>query len=230
MSAHATLHHANRKNAPTTLPAVPGAITRLGKLRTMYIAVSPSQTISINGTPLDFCKSLLGMPAIRALGIDLNALAFADNKAGPAIIMFIKPAALPQSVWSEQDGSTWRTLLVHYRTNTTPQTCQKRLYAWHQVPHLHRQSHSSRTTTALKANTWMHLPIPVPLRVKTCTSVTGGTKRCSGPCKKKSLEHGTPEAHYPHGQTTRTGRHKARCGTNQEQLDGCLEAGTPHPS
>ena len=74
----------------------------------------------------------------------------------------------------------------------------------HCVPHLHRQSHSSRTTTALKANRWTHLPMPVLLRAKTRAGATSGTKRCSGSRKKRSQEHGTPEANHPHGQTTRT--------------------------
>ena len=105
----------------------------------------------------------------------------------------------------------WRNIAEKPRPTCSKSGCMH----GHCVPHLHRRSHSSRTTTALKANRWMHLPIPVLLRAKTRTGATSGTKRCSGPCKKTSLEHGTPEAHYPHGQTTRTGRHKAGRGTNQ---------------
>ena len=77
------------------LITVSGATVDLGKIRLMRIAVSQSKTITIRGhaetasTPLENCSCLLGMDAILTLGIDLNALTYADNKGGPAVIKFL---------------------------------------------------------------------------------------------------------------------------------------------
>ena len=90
-------------NAPTTLRTVSGATAELGKLRAMHIVTSPTDVIGINGhaqtstTPLEGRACLLGMPAIKALNIDLNTLAFADNKSGPAVITFLPPRKPPQN-------------------------------------------------------------------------------------------------------------------------------------
>lgn len=90
-------------NAPTTLRTVSGATAELGKLRAMHIVTSPTDVIGIHGhaqtstTPLEGRACLLGMPAIKALNIDLNTLAFADNKSGPAVITFLPPREPPQN-------------------------------------------------------------------------------------------------------------------------------------